>query len=144
MHAFLPDLKYSSPPLWCSIIIGCLGLHSKAFYVLSMHWLLHVLAIHSVVNAMPILGCPRWLLLSLFIKLDSTPKYGVAWFIMNKLNKSFISWILLRTVLWLAVCLLQNPIKRLFSVDLILDCQLATDLPQLKQYSSSICYHQPS
>jgi hypothetical protein len=24
MHASLPDLKYRSPPLWWSIVIGCL------------------------------------------------------------------------------------------------------------------------
>jgi len=45
MHASLSDLKYRSPPLWCSIAIGCLCLYSKAFFVLSIHWLIHVLAI---------------------------------------------------------------------------------------------------
>jgi hypothetical protein len=39
-----------------------------------MHWLIHVLAIHSAVSAVPILGCPRRLLLSLFIKLDHAPQ----------------------------------------------------------------------
>ena len=73
MHASLPDLKYRSPPLWCSIVIGCLCLHSKAFFVLPMHWLIHVLAIHSAVNAVPIPGCLRQLLLALFIKLDPAP-----------------------------------------------------------------------
>jgi len=74
MHASLPDLKYRSPPLWWSIVIGCPCLPSKAFFVLSMHWLICVLAFHSNASTMPILGCPRRLLLSLFIKLDSAPQ----------------------------------------------------------------------
>jgi len=74
MHVSLPDLKYRSPPLWWFIVLGCLCLHSKAFFILSMYWLLRVLAFHSNVNAVPILGCPRQLLLSLFIKLDSAPQ----------------------------------------------------------------------
>jgi len=60
-----------------------------------------------VVNAMPILGFPWWLLLSLFIKLDHAPKCGVTWFIM----KDFISWILLRIIIWLVVCIMPTPIK---------------------------------
>ena len=104
-------LRYRFPPFWCFIVMGWLCLHSKAFFVLSMHWLIHVLAIHSAVNAVPILGCPRWLLLSLFVKLDNAPKRSVAWFIMKKLNKSFISWILSRIVLWLIVRIVPTPIK---------------------------------
>jgi len=131
MHVSLPDLKYRSPPLWWFIILGCLCLHSKALFVLSMHWLIHVIAIHSAVSAVPILGCLRRLLLLLFIKLDSAPKCGVAWFIM----KNFLSWILLRIILWLVVCIMPTPIKMVN--------QSWTCL-QLKQYFSSICYHQPS
>jgi len=91
--------------------------HRVAFFALqsllcfSMHWLIHVLVIRSVINAVPILGCPRWLLLSLFIKLDNAPKCSVAWFIIKKLNKSFISWILSRIVLWLIVRIVPTPIK---------------------------------
>jgi len=44
------------------------------------------------------MGYPRWLLFSLFIKHECALKCGVAWFIMDKLNKSFISWILSRIV----------------------------------------------
>jgi len=65
----------------------------------------------------------------------SCPKCGVAWFIMKELNKSFISWILSRIVLWLVVCILPTPIK--------IVNQSWTCL-KLKQYSSSICYHQSS
>jgi hypothetical protein len=116
-------LKYRSPPpLWCSIVIRCLCLLSKAFFALSMYWPVHVLVIHSTINAAPILGCLRWLLVSLFIKLDNAPKCGVAWFDIKELNKSFISWILSRIVLWLAVCILLALIKRFSSVVLILDC----------------------
>ena len=122
MHASLHDLKYRSPPLWCSIVIRCLCLLSKAFFALSMYWPVHVLVIHSTINAAPILGYLRWLLVSLFIKLDNAPKCGVAWFDIKELNKSFISWILSRIVLWLAVCILLALIKRFSSVVLILDC----------------------
>jgi len=73
----------------------------------SVYWLIRVLAIHSVVSAVSILGYPRRLLLSLFIKLDNAPKYGIAWFIM----KDFISWFLPRIVLWLIVCIVPTPIK---------------------------------
>jgi hypothetical protein len=96
-----------------------------------MHWLIHVLAIPSVVSAVHILGCLRRLLLLLFIKLDSAPKCGVAWFIV----KDFLSWILLRIILWLVVCIMPTPI--------MIVNQSWTCL-KLKQYSSSICYHQSS
>jgi len=129
MHASLPNLKYISPPLRCSIITGCLCLLFKAFFILSMCWLIHVLAFYSNVSAVPILGYQRWLLLLLFIKLDPTLKYGVAWFIMNELNRSFIFWILLRIVLSLIVCVEPTLIKRFSIVDLILDCQLVMNLP---------------
>jgi hypothetical protein len=91
MHASLPDLKYRSPPLWCSIITGCLCLLFKAFFILSMYWLIRVLAFHSDVSAVPILGCPRQLLLSVVLKLDHASKCGVAQLIMKELNKSSIS-----------------------------------------------------
>jgi len=117
MHASLPDLKYMSPPLWWSIVIGCLCLHSKAFFVLSMHWLICVLAFHSNASTMPILGCPRWLLLSLFIKLDSASKCGVVWFIIN----DFLFWILLRIILW---CVPHANTHQ--------DCQLVLNLPPIE------------
>jgi hypothetical protein len=129
MHPYL--MWNIGPPLWWSIVIGCLCLHSKALLVLSMHWLIHVLVIHSVVSAVPILGCLRRLLLLLFIKLDSVPKCGVAWFIM----KDFLFWIVLRIILWSIVCIMPSPIK--------IVNQSWTCL-KLKQYSSSICCHQSS
>jgi len=70
-------------------------------------------------------GCMWWLLLSLFIKHDDAPKCGIAYFIMKEFNKSFTSWILSRTALWLAV----------------LNCQSATKLPSVELYSSNIWYH---
>jgi hypothetical protein len=133
-----------TPCLWRFIVIRCLCLLFKAFSILLIHWLIwvyRVSVLHSNVNIVPILSCPRRLLLSFFIKLDYALKYSVVWFIMNELNKSFISWILSRTVLWLVVCILPTIIKRFSSVDLILDCQLATKLPSVEIYSSSICYH---
>jgi hypothetical protein len=63
---------------------------SKDFFVLLIHRLFRVLAFHSVVSVVPVPSYPRWLLLSLFIKHDCAPKCGVAWFIMNELNQSFI------------------------------------------------------
>jgi hypothetical protein len=121
MHVSLPDLKYRSPPLWWFIVLGSLCLHSKAFFVLSMHWLIHVLAIHSAVSAVPILGCLRRLLLLLLVKLDYAPKCGVVWFIM----KNFLSWILLRVILWLIVCIMPThqggqPVMNLPPVETIL------------------------
>jgi len=91
MHASLPDLKYRSPSLRCSIITGCLCLLFKAFFILSMYWLIRVLAFHSNISVVPILGSPRRLLLSVVLKLDHASKCGVARFIMKKLNKSSIS-----------------------------------------------------
>ena len=102
---------------------------SKTFFVLSMYWPVHVLVIHSTVNATPILGCLRLLLVSSFIKLDNPPKCGVDWFIMNKLNQSFIFWILLRIVLSLIVRIVPTLIKRFSIVDLILDFQSIMNLP---------------
>jgi hypothetical protein len=131
MYASLPDLKYRSPPppLRCSIITGCFCLLFKAFFILSMCWFIRVLAFHSDVSAVPILGYRRRLLLLLFIKLDPALKCGVAWFIMNELNQSFIFWILLRIVLSLIMRIEPTLIKRFSIVDLILDCQLVMNLP---------------
>jgi hypothetical protein len=81
MHASLPDLKYRSPPLRCSIITGCLCLLFKAFFILSMHWLIRVLAFHLDVSAVPIMGRPWWLLLLLLLKLDHASMCDVAHFI---------------------------------------------------------------
>ena len=106
MHASLSDLKYSPPssmlhrhrvPLFAFQSLVCSSdalAHSCDSY-------------HSDVSAVPLLGCPRRLLLSLFIKLDSAPKCGVVRFIM----KIFLSWILLRIILWLVVCIMPIPIK---------------------------------
>ena len=91
MHASLPDLKYRSPPLRCSIITGCLCLLFKAFFILSMYWLIRVLAFHSNISVVPILGSPRRLLLSVVLKLDHASKCGVARFILKEWNKSSIS-----------------------------------------------------
>ena len=133
--------------LWRFIVIGCLCLFFKAFSILLIHWLIwvyRVSVLHPNVNIVPILSCPRRLLLSFFIKLDYTLKYSVAWFIMKELNKSFISWILSKIVLWLVVRILPIIIKKFSSVDLILDCQSAMKLPLVETYSSSICYHEHS
>jgi hypothetical protein len=79
------------PPHRCSIITGCLCLLFKAFFILSMYWFIRVLAFHSDVSAVSIVGCPWRLLLSLLLKLDHASKCGVARFIMKELNKSSIS-----------------------------------------------------
>ena len=128
MHASLPDLKYRFPPLWCTIVIGCPCLYPKAFFVLPMHWLIHVLAIHSAVNAVPILGCLWQLLLASFIKLDPAPMCGVARFILKKICSSSIFSQEL-SFDWLCV---PTPIK--------IANQSWTCL-QSKQYSSSTRYH---
>ena len=86
MHPYL--MWNIGPPLWWSIVIGCLYLLTKAFLALPMYWLIRLLAFHSNVSVVPISGCLRRLLLSLFIKLDNAPKCGVAGFIM----KDFISF----------------------------------------------------
>jgi len=130
MHVSLPDLKYRSPP---SLMIHRPRVPLFAFQSLlcSFHALAHSCdSHHSDVSAVPILGCPRQLLLSLFIKLNSAPKCGVAWFIL----KDFLSWILLRIILWLVVCIMSTPIKMVN--------QSWTCL-QLK-HTFQVCYHQPS
>jgi len=95
-----------------------------------MYWLIRMLAFHSNVSAVPISGCLRRLLLSLFIKLDNAPKCGVAWFIMKDFISFGFFWELSSD--WL--CASCQPIK-------IIN-QSWTCL-QLKQYFSSICYYQP-
>jgi len=45
MYASLPDLKYRSPLLWCSILVGCLCLLSKSL-LYSFHVLAHSCASH--------------------------------------------------------------------------------------------------
>ena len=82
-------------------------LFASQSFLCSSDALTHSCAGHySVVNTMPILGCLRRLLLSLFIKLDNAPKCGVAWFIM----KDVLSLILLRIILWMIVCIMPTPI----------------------------------
>ena len=77
MHASLPGLK-CRPFLWCSIVILCLCLLSKAFLVFLIHRLNYLMPIlHLNINAVPILSCLRRLLLSLFIKIDHAPKCGI-------------------------------------------------------------------
>ena len=132
MHPY-PICNIGPPPLWCSIVIGCPCLYPKAFFVLPMHWLIHVLAIHSAVNALPIPGCLRQLLLASFIKFDPACKCGVAdssW--RNGTNHSSPIFSQELSFDWLCV---PTPIK---IVNQSWSCL------QLKQYSSSTCYHQPS
>jgi hypothetical protein len=143
MYAPLFGLNYRSPLFNVSSSQGvfvCIPKPSLFFWC--TNWLIYVP--NSNVCAMPILGYPWWLLLLLFIKLDNASKCGVAWFIMKELNKSFISRILSRLVLWLVVCILSIPIKRFSNFDLLLDFQLTTNLLPVGTYPSSIFYHQPS
>jgi hypothetical protein len=100
--------------------------------------------LNSNVSVVPIMGYPQQLLLSLFIKYDHALKGGIICFIMKEFNKSFTYWILSRTVIRLAVCILPTIIKIFSSIDLILDCQSVMKLPSVETYSSSICYYQPS
>ena len=125
MHASLPSLEYKSPP---SLTLFCLLFEA---FLIFLCRLIRVLAIHSIVNAVPIMGCPRWLLLQLFTKHDCAPKCGVTWFIMNELNQSFIFWILLRIVLLLIVCIVPTLIKR-FSI-----CRSPSRLPISRELASS-------
>jgi len=127
MHSYLV-LKYRPP----SSMLHHYKVSSKDFFVFLIHRLFRVLAFHSIVSVVPIPGYPWWLLLSLFIKYDCAPKCGVAWFIMNQLNQSFIFWILLRIVLSLIMCIVPTLIKRFSSVILILDCQSTTNLPPVE------------
>jgi len=59
----------------------------KAFFILSMYWLIHVLAFHSDVSAVPIVGCPQRLLLLSLLKLDHASKCGVAQFIVKEFEQ---------------------------------------------------------
>jgi hypothetical protein len=68
MHASLLGLKYRSPP---SLTLLCLLF--EAFLVFLCH-LIRVPAIHSILNVVSIVGCPRWLLLSLLTKHDRAPQ----------------------------------------------------------------------
>jgi len=132
MHPYLMwNIGY---PLGWSIVIGCLCLLTKALFALPMYWLIRMLAFHSNVSAVPISGCLRRLLLLLFIKLDSAPKCGVAWFIMKVLtdhSSSVLSWELLSH--WLCASCQHHH-----------DCQSVINLPQAETILFKQCYHQSS
>jgi len=95
-----------------------------------MYWLIYVLAFHSNASAVSILGCPRWLLLSLFIKHNNAPKCDVAWFHEGAyLLDSFENCSLIE-------CVRHANIHQ--------KRQSIMNLPPVETYPSSICYHQPS
>jgi hypothetical protein len=78
-----PYLVWNISPL--SLTLHCYKVSLfviQSLLVLLIHRLIHVLAFNSDACGVPILGCPWWLLLSLFLKLDHTSKCGVARFIM--------------------------------------------------------------
>jgi len=107
MHPYL--MWNIGPPLWWSIVIGCLCLLTKTFFALPMYWLICVLAFHSNVSAVPISGCLRRLLLLLFIKLDFAPLVWCCLIHPKDLNRSFILCIILRIVLSLIVRIVPTP-----------------------------------
>jgi len=122
MHASLPDVKYRSPLLM--IHRHRVPLFAFQSFICSFDALAHSCdSHHSDVSVVPILGCPRQLLLSLFIKLDSAPKCGVTWFIMNELNLSFIF------LDYLENCSLIDFAHRANTYQ---DCQSVLNLPQVE------------
>ena len=140
MHPYL--IWNIAPPLWCSIIIGCLCLLSTIFLVFLIHLLIrvyYILVLHSNVSVVSILDYPQWLLLLLFIKSDHISNCGVSWLIIKEFKKSLTFWIFpkLPSDQLCTIC------QQLSSVDLILYCQSITKLFLVEPYSSNICYHQP-
>jgi hypothetical protein len=80
-------------------------------------------------------GCPRWLLLSLFIKHDHAPQvwcclihHEGAWQIVHLLDS-------IKNCSLVGCVHLANTHQ---------DCELVTNLPPVETYLSSICNHQPS
>ena len=130
MHPYM--IWNIGPPLRCSIFTGCLCLLFKAFFILSMYWLIRVLPFHSDVSAMPILGCPRWLLLSIFSSLTMLPN-------MVLLDSSWKSWTNHPSPRfaqelsfdWLCV-FCQHPSRGFLVFNLILNCQSVMNLPPVE------------
>jgi hypothetical protein len=93
MQVYLPGLKYKPPSLMLHrYMVLLFAIQSLLNFLI--HRLIRVYCmpfLHLNINAVPILGYSRQLLLSLFIKSDHASKCGVAWFIVKELNKLFIS-----------------------------------------------------
>jgi hypothetical protein len=124
MHTSLPGLKCSSPSsMFHRRRVPLIAIQN--FLNSQIHKLFRVYRmsiLQSNISVVPIIGCPQWLLLLLFIKPNHAPKCGIGCFIMKKFNKSFTSWIISKTAIWLALCIIPTIIKRFYGVGLILDC----------------------
>ena len=124
MHASLRCLKCSSPSsMFHRLRVPLIAIQNFLNYQIHKLFRVYRMSIlQSNISVVPIIGYPWWLLLLLFIKPNYAPKCGISCFIMKEFNKSFTSWIISKTAIWLALCILPTIIKRFYGVGLILDC----------------------
>jgi len=124
MHVSLRCLKCSSPSsMFHRLRVPLIAIQNFLNYQIHKLFRVYRMSIlQSNISVVPIIGYPRWLLLLLFIKPNYAPKCGISCFIMKEFNKSFTSWIISKTAIWLALCILPTIIKRFYGVGLILDC----------------------
>jgi hypothetical protein len=124
MHASLRCLKCSSPSsMFHRLRVPLIAIQNFLNYQIHKLFRVYRMSIlQSNISVVPIIGYPWWLLLLLFIKPNYAPKCGINCFIMKEFNKSFTSWIISKTAIWLALCILPTIIKRFYGVGLILDC----------------------
>jgi len=122
MHVYLPE-KYRFPNSDAHL----LAIRSLPFFLCRP---IRVPAIHSIVNAMFIIGCPYWFLLSFAYQTWPCPPsvvlFDSSWMSLTNHSSSGLSW---EIVLSLIVCIVPTLIKRFFIINLILDCQSVMNFP---------------
>jgi hypothetical protein len=118
MHVSLPTLKYSLPSLMLHhhrVSLFAIQKPSQFFLIHQAIRVYCILVLYSNANAVPIPGCPQWLLLSLFIKPNHAPKVWCC-LVHHKWvwNNHSAYLILSRIVIWLAMCILPTIIINVF------------------------------
>jgi len=131
MHASLPDVKYRPPPLM---------IHRHRVPLFAFQSLLCSFDVLAYLRASLPLKCkcsahPRLSTMITALAVYQAWQCPQVWCCLIHHEGFYLLWIFLRIILWLIVCIMPTPIK---IVNPSWTCL------QLKQYFSSIYYHQPS
>ena len=128
MHPYL--MWNIGPPLWWSIVIGCLCLHSQSF-ICPSHILTHSCASHPLsckCSAHP--GLSSTVTALAVYQAWLCPQVWCCLIHHEDLNRSFILCIILRIVIALIVRVFcQHPSRGFLVFNLLLDCQSVMNLP---------------